>query len=84
MVVDGTHVLQRGAETGDVGDGHVLQQVFGVAVEPLDATGDAVVEEAELEGHVGRVAGLPGEVGVGRVDQAAARAFHIFIAVAGE
>ena len=84
MVVDGTDILQRGAETGDVGDGHVLQQVPGVAVEPLDATAEAVVEEAELEGHVGRVAGLPGEVGVGRVDQAATRAFHILIAVAGK
>ena len=84
MVVDLTDVLQRGGEAGDRGDRHVLQQVLRIAVEVFDATAQAVVEQTEFEGEVVGIAGFPGQVGVGRIDQGAARGAHILVAVAGQ
>ena len=66
VVVDAAHVLQGGREAGDHGYGHVLQQVFGVAVEVFHRTAQPLVEEAEVQADVGVVARLPRQVGVGR------------------
>ena len=61
-----------GADVGDdlrhglvVRESLVVDQVAGRADEPVDASGHAGTGEAEVQTHVDRLVGLPGQVGVG-------------------
>ncbi len=58
-----TYVLVLAVISGS-GDGEIDEQVLGVVLVHLDASGQAALEEAEVESDIVRVCGLPGQVGI--------------------